>query len=94
MESVLAVEYDPFEVDYEEHLSSIKITEILLDWINEAPEDYIMEKYKVTPGELNYKTDIVDWLLYSLEEISMMKKNFFFMVALKLQICFHVVTIN
>lgn len=74
----LVMKFDPFEQDYEDYLNSLKTTELFLDWISEAPEDYIMEKYKVTPGELNYKLEIMDWLIYSLEELSTLKKNFFF----------------
>lgn len=74
----LIEEYDPFEEDYETFLNSLKTTDILYDWINEAPEDYITEKYKITPGELNYKTEIIDWLLYSLEELVILKKDPYF----------------
>ena len=74
----LIIPFNPFESDYQEFMNAIKTTEVLIDWIYEAPEDYISDKYKVTPGELNYKMDVVDWLLYCLEEISLMKKNYFF----------------
>ena len=74
----LIVPFNPFESDYQEFMNLIKTSDVLLDWIYEAPEDYISDKYKITPGELNYKLEVVDWLLYCLEEISLMKKNFFF----------------
>jgi len=74
----LLFKFDPFEQDYEVYLSSLKTTELFIDWISEAPEDYIMEKYKVTPGELNYKLGILDWLIYSISEIAILKKNIFF----------------
>lgn len=74
----LILDYNPFEVDYSDFMNSIKTSDVFWDWINEAPEDYISEKYKITPGELNYKLDVVDWLLYCLEEIAVMKKNYFF----------------
>lgn len=74
----LLVEFNPFEMDYGEFMNSLKTADVFQDWILEAPEDYISEKYKITPGELNYKLEVVDWLLYCLEEISVMKKNFYF----------------
>lgn len=73
----LIEEYDPFEVDYLSFAQTLKTTDILLDWILEAPEDYITEKYSITPGELNYKNDVVDWLLYCLEEFSTLQKQFY-----------------
>lgn len=74
----LLIKFNPYEMDYETYLDLLKTCDIFSDWINEAPEDYIFEKYKVTPGELLYKIGTIDWLLYALEEISLMKKNFFF----------------
>lgn len=74
----LVTDFNPFEMDYEEFLRNLKTSDVFQDWINEAPEDYINEKYKITPGELHYRLEVVDWLLYCLEELSLLKKNFFF----------------
>lgn len=74
----LVIKFDPFEMDYENYLSILKTSDILNDWIQEAPEDYISDKYKITPGELVFKLETVDWLLYCLEEFSLMKKNYYF----------------
>ncbi len=74
----LIVGFDPFEMDYENFLKTLKLTDILNDWISEAHEDYINDKYLVTPGELNYKIETIDWLLYCLEEIVLLKRNFYF----------------
>lgn len=78
LSDLLIAKFNPFEEDYETYLNTLKTTDLFTDWIKEAPEDYIMDKYKVTPGELNYKIEIIDWILYSLEELSLLKKNFFF----------------
>ena len=83
IQEYLEIKYDPFEDDFSEYLSSLKTTDILIDWINESPEDYTTEKYRITPGELNYKVNIIDWLLYSLEEIAAMKKKIYFKNKLK-----------
>lgn len=73
----LIVEFNPFEADYENFLKTLKASNLFQDWIHEAPEDFINEKYRVTPGELHYKLDVMDWLLYCMEEIALMKKSFF-----------------
>ena len=36
IEDSLIVSFDPFEMDYANFLNSIKTTDILFDWINEA----------------------------------------------------------
>lgn len=74
----LTIGFNPFEQDYDEFMKTLKTTDIFMNWIDEAPEDYISDRYNVTPGELHYKLEVVDWLLYCLEEISIMKKNFYF----------------
>lgn len=74
----LIIPFDPYEMDYEHFLNSIKTTDVLIDWINEAPEDYITDKYRITPGELSFKVDVVDWLLYCLEELSYLRKYIYF----------------
>ena len=73
----LIEEYDPFEIDYLSFAQTLKTADILYDWIMEAPEDYIVEKYSITPGELNYKNEVIDWLLYCLEEFSLLKKQYY-----------------
>jgi replicative superfamily II helicase len=42
---------------------------VLEEWMNESHEDYLFEKYDVSPGELNSKLDRADWLVYSCIEI-------------------------
>jgi len=78
VQEFLEIKYDPFEDDFMQYISSLKTTDILIDWISEAPEDFICDKYKITPGELKYKIDTIDWLLYSIEEIAKMKKEIYF----------------
>jgi len=74
----LIIPFDPFELDYSTFINSLKTTDILNDWIFEAPEDYISEKYQITPGELHYKKETIDWLLYCLENLAYLKKEVFF----------------
>ena len=74
----LVVEFDPFESDYSDFMKCLKAADIMSDWIDEAPEDYISDKYNVTPGELHYKLEVMDWLIYCIEELTLLKKNFYF----------------
>ena len=77
-EKELFLEFNPYEMDLYNLLCCVKESEIIYEWINETKEDYICEKYRITPGELKYKLEVLDWLLYTIEEFSLIKKNFFF----------------
>lgn len=79
----MITDYNPFEMDYGVFMQTFKTTDIFEHWIHEAPEDFICEKYKTTPGELSYKLSIIDWLLYCLEEFANLKKNHFFKNLIK-----------
>lgn len=70
--------FDPYETEISDFLNVVKTTQVLMEWINETTEERIHEKYNVTPGELSYKINVVDWLLYSLEELAHMKKSLYF----------------
>ncbi len=48
----------------------VKVALMLEDWINELPEDGIVEKYKIWPADLRNRVEIADWLSHSLYEIS------------------------
>jgi helicase len=39
-------------------------------WINEKPEQYLLEKYSIEPGDLHRMVDNADWLLYSCGELA------------------------
>ncbi len=64
-----------YDVDYENFLSSFKTSLMLLDWINEYSEEYILEKYSAKPGDLFSKIEIADWLIYALSELARIKGN-------------------
>jgi len=68
-EILIEIPLDDYE--YEEFEKSIKMANILEDWINEKTEEEIMRKYSLTPGELYSRLQIADWLLYSLHEIAL-----------------------
>lgn len=48
----------------------VKVALILEDWIDELPEDTIVEKYHIWPADLRNRVEIADWLSHSLYEIS------------------------
>ncbi|MBW6451847.1 MAG: DEAD/DEAH box helicase [DPANN group archaeon] len=57
-----------------EFLQSLKTEMFFESWINEATDDTLFDRYKVSPGELRARLDKIDWLLYTLEEFSKMLK--------------------
>ncbi|MBU5536957.1 MAG: DEAD/DEAH box helicase [Candidatus Aenigmarchaeota archaeon] len=63
---------EEYDFEFENFLESIKTASMLESWINEATEDQILTKFKVTPGELYNKLQIVDWLMYSLYELALL----------------------
>lgn len=60
---------DEFDEEYEEFLKEAKLALAFYFWIEEKTEEEIMEKFKITPGELHSRIEISDWLFYSILEI-------------------------
>lgn len=56
--------------EYEDFLRSLKTALGLKAWTDEITEDEILERFSLTPGELQSKLEISDWLVYCLIEIS------------------------
>jgi len=61
-----------WDLEFDEFLRSVKTALMFEEWINEASEDQILEKFKVTPGEFYGRREIADWLIYSLHEIALL----------------------
>jgi len=61
--------YD-YEYSYNEFLSELKCTVVLLEWIDEKSEDEILSKYKVEPGDLARLVQNSEWLLYATHELA------------------------
>ncbi len=53
-----------------EILECFKTTLLFQDWCNEKDEDEILQKFDAPPGELHYKLERADWLLYSMNELA------------------------
>jgi helicase len=66
---LLEKEPEVYDSEYEEFMNSIKTTLFFEEWINEADEDYLLDKYDIRPGEIKVKLDLADWLLYACEEL-------------------------
>jgi len=58
------------QVAFEEFLAELKCASVLLDWIDEATEERILEARKVEPGDLLRLLETADWLLYSSHELA------------------------
>jgi helicase len=62
---------DPYdEVKYDFFLSSVKTAMLIYDWINEKDEIDMTKKFSVGPGDIRSITEIAEWLMHSLSEIS------------------------
>ncbi|MDP7080852.1 MAG: hypothetical protein QF415_13235, partial [Candidatus Undinarchaeales archaeon] len=74
---VLLDEHEPyldapeaFTYQYERYLDVFRTALLLKDWIHETSEDILMERYGVAPGDLNYKLDRAEWLMYACSELA------------------------
>ena len=57
------------DFEYYDFLSEIKMARLLEDWINEVPEDIILERYGIGSGDLMRLKENAEWLLYAAGEI-------------------------
>lgn len=68
----LLVKTDEIEDYYEEFFQSDLKTAILMDqWISETPEDTITETMGIGPGDIKSRVDMMDWIIYSMNEIAL-----------------------
>lgn len=58
------------DFEYYDFLSEIKVTRLLEDWINEVPEDIILDRYGIGSGDLLRLKENAEWLLYAAGEIA------------------------
>lgn len=68
-EILLTPEPNIYDSEYDDFLSSMKAALVLYEWIEEKDEHFLLETYKIRPGELRIKLDTADWLVYSLVEL-------------------------
>ncbi len=53
----------------EELLAEMKTASLLLQWIEETPEERMVSRFGIGPGDLRTLVELSDWLLYSAAEI-------------------------
>jgi len=58
--------------EYEWFLSDLKTASLVEEWINETPEDGIVNKFNVGPGDIHNIVEMVQWLLHAAREFSRM----------------------
>ena len=63
---------DETEFEFDEFLKSLKTALMFEAWIEESTEDQILTKFKVAPGEFYGRREIADWLVYSIQELSLL----------------------
>ncbi|MEM3513344.1 MAG: DEAD/DEAH box helicase, partial [Thermoplasmata archaeon] len=52
------------------HYSAVKTAAFLHDWVHEMPEDAIIKKYDIGPGDVHNKIELAEWLLHAYRELS------------------------
>jgi helicase len=58
------------EENYDWLLKEAKTTSMLIDWISEAKEEYISDRYHIGPGDIRRSVETAEWLMHSLAELS------------------------
>ncbi|MDG1545194.1 MAG: helix-hairpin-helix domain-containing protein, partial [Candidatus Poseidoniia archaeon] len=56
--------------ELEFYLWDLKTALLLMDWVEETPEEHLIKRYSTTPGDIRAKVETAGWLLYSMSEIS------------------------
>jgi helicase len=58
------------EENYDWLLREAKTAAMLMDWISEAKEEYISDKYHIGPGDIRRSVETAEWLMHSLAKLS------------------------
>ena len=57
-------------IGYAEFLGEVKTAMVMNNWIEELPEEKIMERFSVQPGDLYRTIETSKWLLHAIDELS------------------------
>jgi helicase len=76
---------DAYIPSWEEYLSRLKTALFLYDWINEKPEQEIVEKYDLGPGDIRSLAETAEWIAHGLKKVSLMLEGIDSYVAQKLE---------
>jgi helicase len=69
-DDLIQEEPDMFDYGYQDFLNAFKTALAFRDWLDEAGEDVLYERYGLRPGELRAKLSILDWLCYCSYELT------------------------
>lgn len=58
------------EENYDWLLKEAKTAAMLMDWISEAKEEYISDRYHIGPGDIRRSVETAEWLMHALAELS------------------------
>lgn len=64
-----------WDIDFDYFLPTVKLALLLEDWINEASEEEIYQKYGIAPGDLRNILEIAEWMSYSAKELALILKE-------------------
>ena len=56
--------------ELEFYLWDLKTALLLMDWIEETPEEHLIKRYSTTPGDIRAKVETAGWILYAMSELS------------------------
>lgn len=65
---------DPEDVEdymYDFFRSDLKAAVMVYDWIEETDEDTMTDNMGIGPGDIRSKVDMMDWMIYSMNEIAL-----------------------
>ncbi len=57
-------------IGYADFLGEVKTALVMNNWIEELPEEKILERFSVQPGDLYRTIETAKWLLHAIEELS------------------------
>jgi helicase len=58
------------QIGHAEFLGEVKTAMVMNNWIEELPEEKIMERFSVQPGDLYRTIENAKWLLHAIDELS------------------------
>ncbi len=65
---------DPDDIEdyiYDFYRSDLKSAVLTYDWIEEVNEDVMTDSMGIGPGDIRSKVDMMDWIIYSMNEIAL-----------------------
>jgi len=57
-------------MELEFYLWDLKTALLLMDWIEETPEEHLLKRYSTTPGDIRAKVETAEWILYAMGELA------------------------